>query len=461
MADVISTIKFDGIIPGNYYSEKGFYPASLSFNADEPRKTLRSASYSDKSIKSIRRSGASVPEHLGASKSYEDKSTEDMAVPLAASASQSKKPEDIQKLEQILSLTYKAPVTITGIADLTPTRKREVREVHFLKDNSLYKVWVFKADPIKTLRELTLYYLIDQEGIPTGKPIGYKPNLEDKSYPYEIAILGGILEHAGNPYNDLIRNMNLAPDLIHSTAISVARLIADYQAKLTKAKEKFKKYGIELEKISPKKELEDRLLKALNLEEKLASDLIKACESLHNKEDSLLVVSHGDTHTGNIVTVSRLNKILGQKGTSIKDFGIIDWDSIGLDNPYSDLKDFWLHHKRTALSICPEYNLGFEDLEKAFKDQFEKDINVRKLDIPFKELHNNSLDPIIQSVLWNLYEMFDPVRKDPNDIKEKASYHYKALLKDLGVLEHTKCKQEAIEIRKELNRILKTLKIKL
>ena len=348
-----------------------------------------------------------------------------------------KGPTEVETLENILSLSYKLPVTITSINNLPITRK-QVKEVYFSKggDPWLYKVWIFKADPVETAKELTVYYIANKKGVPTGKPIGFKPTKE--SYQFDIAILGGVVEHAGEPYNQLINNMRFAPGRIHQTAEAIVCMIADCHAKLTAAKDEFEEYGISLEKASPEKEIEGRFLAKLGIEKKAANVLIKACKDLYNQQSDISVISHGDIHTGNIVTEEIRYAVNTDR------FGLIDWGSINLDNPYGDLQDFWLHHQRQALRACGAYDFGFEELDKAYQASAKR----RGISLTQKDM-------LVQSALWNLYEMYDPTRENPLEIKEKAETHCQALLNDLEKLELFGCREQSSIIKKELKTLLK------
>ena len=359
-----------------------------------------------------------------------------------------KKPSEVSVLENILSLAYSSPIEITAINEL-PTSRKQVKEVHFFKTNHewLYKVWVFKADPVSTAKELAVYYIADQRGIPTGKPIGYKPSEDQKQYPFDIAILGGaMVEHAGDPYNKLLQNMRFAPERVHEVAKSVAGLIAKCHVKLTAAKDDFERYGVSLEKADPGKEIKERLLAALGIDN--ADALIGACRDLYNKQSDLVVVSHGDIHTGNVVTRER------GYATHISEFGIIDWGSVMFDNPYSDLRDFWLHHQRQALRACGRYDFGFDSLNSSYIGQFLFDVKREGIEATL-ELSNCKRDSLIQSALWNLYEMYDPVRKGPREIEEKAAAHCQALMSDLDQLQMWGVGREANAVKKELGILLK------
>ena len=355
-----------------------------------------------------------------------------------ASRSDTKKPDDITLLEQLLSDAYKTQIEITSI-DMLPVTKKAVKEVHFLKHDEAWKynhkLWVFKADPEKTLRELTIYYIASSHGVPTAKPIGYTPEISQQVYPYDIGILGGIVEHAGDSYNQLLYNMRFKPRRVHDMAVTIAGLIADCHLKLTASKQEFAQYNIALEHMTPEKALLQRLLAAQKTSKTHAAALIQACTDLYHKQSAPMVISHGDIHTGNIVTEEHVFV------TNIQEFGLIDWDSISFDNPYSDLHDFWIHHKRHVEKCCAEYTFGFEELEEAY---------IARLAKSHHHFVANSKDSLIQSALWNLYEMYDPTRKELGDIASKALDHSIALHADLAKLETLGCKQEAFQILKGL-----------
>jgi hypothetical protein len=342
-----------------------------------------------------------------------------------------KKPDTIKTLERILSQEYKAPVRITKIRDLENTRK-QVKEVRFMVRNYVSKVWVIKSEPEKTAKELNCYYIIYNQGIPTAKPICYVPS--EKPYEFDVAVLGGLIENAGGPYDRLCEWVD-APGLFE-TAKSIVSLISDYHSKLTKIQSEFEKYGIRLENASPRKEISSRFQAALGIKD--TEELVRACEQLYKRQNSIFVVSHGDIHTGNIVTVSTRDERQGCEVPRTDKFGFIDWESISLDTPFGDLQDFWLHHRRLALKSYGSYDFGFEALVQAYK--------------PGSDLGNLNLNSSIQSALWNLYEMYDPTRK--NDIEAKAIMHCQNLMSELGCLEHMGCREESGMIKRELKRLL-------
>ncbi len=326
-------------------------------------------------------------------------------------------PNGIAQLEQILSSAYKTPVSITRVRDLRVTKK-EVKEVFFSMNHGISKVWVFKADPEKTTRELTAYQIIHEQGVPTGRPIGFEAKKDQDKYPFDVAILGGVVEHAGDPYNQLLQNMELTPQLIFDASVNIVKKIADYQVRLTLAQDEFKKYGFKIENARPRKEIKDRLLLALGINEGKAEGLIKACEVLSRRQSKIKVVSHEDIHTGNIVTINKVDPRTGLPVTSYEEFGFIDWESVSLSNPFSDVVDFHIHHERQALKVCGSYDFSFASIESAYRSHF--DSLARKAGLTERVSDNDSL---IQRALWNLYEMYDPVRTDKTDIKEKAKTH--------------------------------------
>ncbi|MBI1970020.1 aminoglycoside phosphotransferase family protein [Candidatus Woesearchaeota archaeon] len=361
-----------------------------------------------------------------------------------------KKPKEILALEQILTEEYGTAVTITSVREL-PTTRKKVKEVHFHKDGGISKVWIIKAEPQQTAQELNAYYLVHEQGIPTARPIGYKPATAKEPYPYNIAILGGVVEHAGEPYDALLQNMGLSPHLVFATARSIARLIADYQMKLTAAKGRLEAGGIQLRKASPRREIKERFLAALGKDEKDALDLIEACESLYQQQSGLTVVSHGDTHTGNIVTIAEADAATGLQRTSIEKFGVIDWGSVQLDHPLSDLVDFWVHHRRQAEKACGRYDVGLDEVVQAYGQQLAR--TAKQYGIPFEM--PSQKDVTIQLALWNLYEMHDPTRKDPMDIGWKSRIHGIAVQQQLEKLEMLGYREQARTIHAALGRLLK------
>jgi thiamine kinase-like enzyme len=360
-----------------------------------------------------------------------------------------KQPSEISVIEKILSAEYKSPVTVTSIRELPSTRKH-VKQVFFLINNGISQVWLFKADPKKTAKELAAYRLIYEQGIPTGRPIGYKKDMD--SYPFDVAILGGIVEHAGEPYEALLGKMNQAPNVMFSTAVEISKLIATYHQLLTEKQDLFRERGIEIPKASPAKELKERFFAGLGADAKYGSGLVSAVESLCSMQKSRLVVSHGDIHTKNIVTIEEHDGKTGLAKTSVKMFGLIDWESVCLDTPYSDLHDFWIHHKRAAETINASYKFGFDNIINTYFMHFN---NKSKQN----QIKPNERDSYIQSALWNLYEVFDPTRKnDLVDAEQKAEYHMHAFVSDCNKLRKLGLAEQVREIERNLRPLISSKK---
>jgi len=441
LQDLLRGIEFDSVIPGDY---------GLAL----PKSGVRALSTRYSAAMPITQNAQPESADLDCLESYNpQKSAMPKSMPRALSGMRGIQknilPANIKKLEHILSLAYQNKIRITRIRDLPVTRK-EVREVHFFLNNKISKVWVFKADPKTTSQELNTYYLVHSQGVPTAKPIGYTPS--KKPYQADIAILGGIVEDAGGSYNELIETMPLTPDIIHNVAQKVSKIIADYHVKLTLVKKQFIELGIELKKASPKRELEERLFAAREVQN--PEILIHACESLYQKQSGLQVVSHGDIHTGNIVTISEIDELTRLASTSTNKFGIIDWGSIMTDTPLGDLQDYWVHHKRLAQKVCQgNYIYDFDSIASTYQTEFEKKASEAGLDM---EVRFSRKDTLIQSALWNLYEMYDPVRKNKQDIWDKAQLHYESLIGDLEKLKkYSDCVAYAEQIAKEVSKILK------
>lgn len=360
-----------------------------------------------------------------------------------------RKPKAITDLESILSSACARPVRITRVKELPATRKQAVKEISYTTgDGAIWKVWVFKADPKQTIRELNAYHVAFNAGVPTGKPIGYTPMQADAQYPYDIAILGGAINYAGSSYHDLLCELQLAPDLAHKSACRVARMIADIHIKLTDAIDEFSRLGIALPKFSVSEEISSRFMKGSGCDPngKYAKELIRIFTDLDSKGSDILVVSHNDIHTKNILSLAQ-NNAYGQIGSSYMDLGIIDWGEIAMDRPHGDLQDFWIHHKRAMDSICGGYRFNFIDLEKEYEDEYNFLGKQRGL---FFDRENNRLCAKVKSAMWNLLEMYDPVRKDQKDIEDKATIHANALMQDLGRIAGFGYEKEAAQIRESL-----------
>ncbi len=358
------------------------------------------------------------------------------------------KTKDLFLLENFLAEAYHYPdLKITRVEAL-PKTKKEVKRVYFVMNDDLYQVWVFKADSDKTAKELNICDIVHRNGIPTARPIGDFPKPDEK-YPYEIAVLGGIVEHAGESYDRLLENLILSPDQMYKTAKNVGKLLAGFHVKLTSARKQFEERGIILEKSSPREYLTERMLPCFKTKEKEFDRLIDLCEQLYNKQQGDLVVSHNDTHTGNIVTV-QTSPNGGQLRTSLTDFGIIDHGSIGLDYPQSDLLDFWIHHYRKASNVCKNYPFDFSGVEESYENECA--ILERQLGTNLQR--GGSKNVLIQQTLWNIYEMYDPTRKI-YESKLKSAYHYNAFLKLKDSLQRNGFGEDYSNIKAELDKIRK------
>ena len=343
---------------------------------------------------------------------------------------ETKKPDTIIALERLLQESYGKPAQITSIETL-PSSRKEVREVRYLLDDGpyLFKAWVIKADPVTTAKELAFYAVASTHGIPTARPVGYTPPEGGGKYPYDIAVLGGIVEHAGEPYKQLIGFLRLRPERIFSTAQVIARTIAEYQLTLTAAKKELASLGVALERVSPTHELVTRFAAGARIPEERIAKLARACEALWKRQEGPLVVSHGDIHTGNIVTVTSNGE---PHITRLDTFGIIDWGSACLDTPASDLVDFWVHHTRETERMC-DYPYTYDDVLPAYEKRFAE----RAEELGIACAPSGRHDARIQQALWHLYEMFDPTRKNEEDAREKTAYHLRHATEALQMLSTT------------------------
>jgi thiamine kinase-like enzyme len=307
-------------------------------------------------------------------------------------------------------------------------------------DEWLYKAWIFKADPVQTRKEMVIYYVASMNKVSTAKPLGYIPHQNESRYPYDIAILsGGPVEHAGMPYSELIYDVAI-PRFVHNAAVEVAKLIADTHVRLTMQKSYIESFNVYLQPQKPDFEIRARLARGLGIytENKFITTICQLCNAMYLQQRGSYVVSHCDLHTGNIVTKQK------EDAESLRDFGLIDWGSTNLDHWEADLVDFFIHHKREALRANQKYNYDIKDLIKSYVNHFNATADSLGLE------YNVSFDPrtlIIQSMLWNLYEMFDPTRTEPKDVMQKAIYHGSSFMRDLETLEHNGCKDIAREIR--------------
>ena len=434
LPDLYHRIEFRGLIEGDYpetnkntprLSTTSLLTRSIVSRDDSNLKGIR---FGGESFKSLIGSGSDESDSIfqrefSSSLDFDSLSFGASSPPGVYSSSLAEKPgmdqigsksKDVKFLESFLSGVYKNyDLKITRIENLPQTRK-EVKRVFFSMCDEVYQVWVFKAHPKQTARELLISQIVYDKGIPTAKPLGYNPE-SDKDYPYDIAVLGGIVENAGDPYDRLLENLVLSEEDMFKTAKGITKLIRKFHSKLGYSLDEFKSRGINLENSSPRKEINERIKPVLKIQDESLEELISLCERLYNRQADQRVISHGDLHTGNIVTLTKNNpKFKSHVGTSLVDFGVIDYGSMCLDYPLGDLADFWIHHARKTSSLTRNYPYDFKDVQNEYFIHDKDNKNARNGFIPL--------------FLWNLYEMFDPTRTKQDDISSKARYHYKILV---------------------------------
>ncbi len=349
----------------------------------------------------------------------------------------SKKPDDILKLEEVLAKAYRSaePVRITQVTELPPTRKESVREVHFYVNHRVYKIWVFKVDdPKEIVRELNIDWIASEAEIPTARPICYEPIPVGQPYTYEIALLGGILEHAGGSYADLIGKLRWEPQLADEAARAVAGLIAEFHIKLANAEEEFQRLNVDIPELDVHHEIETRFLAGIGVpvQDEHGRRLVAAFEELYRKvksESKLAIISHNDLHTGNLVTVEA-DSYVGT-GTCTNRFGFIDLRDIARDQtPYNDLWNYWVHHKRIARAVFGEdYEPSFAVAESGYQERFNQLGAGLGWSFDASACQEHSA---VMAAFWNLNKMYDPKRRD--GIEEKAQIHCRDLMQNLAEL---------------------------
>lgn len=354
------------------------------------------------------------------------------------------KPHTIERLESVLTQAYGYPATITQIYD-HPTTKKKVKEVYFEINNSITKIWVFKADPKETEKELKLYQIAHDAGLPTCKPVGYEPSLSTK-YPYDVAILGGVLEDAGETYDSFLKSLELSPLAMLRTTLGVAKLIAEYHFKLSNSLDKFGRYGIRLLSHDPAQEINERLVPVVYPSASALGELEDAVRALDLAQELKPVVSHNDIHLGNIIT--KKNGPLGNS-TSLDEFGIMDLITTSFNNPYSDLHDFWTHYVRKKIEITGKGDPMFHVFEETYLNK------LKELGADIWTPKSAKKDSLIQKTMWNVYELYDPTRNDPYSSREKEIYHAKELKKNLKALSSNGLKFKADKLKKALKNCLK------
>ncbi len=452
MENLLKQISYDGLVEGEYGRKLPIFLGLFSDDTQNERlRSSRSMGYQlqkeypvtqEKSLKS-----SEFNESLYLEEEFEPKICS-LADYSNVDLDKEKEFNEVSILEKLLSYEYGSPnLKITKIEDISHSKK-DVKRVYFVKDDDMYQVWILKADPKQTARELNICSLVYEKGIPTAKPIGYNPN-PNEDYPYDIAILGGVVEHAGDSYDSLLSNLVLSPDLMFKTALSISRLLGEFHYKLTLSHEEFSERGIELHRASPRREINERFIPSLNIDPNNAEDLIRACENLYYLQDGQMVISHGDIHTGNIVT--QQEKGSSVLGISLQNFGLIDYGSLCFDFADSDIEDFWIHHRRSVLKNIKKYDFNEIRLREDYCKVVDELAGEHMGKLNIGSFRNN----LIQRTLWNVYEMFDPTRKDVDDINSKMNYHFSQLYNCGHSLHNKNLGPEFNEVLKQVTLILK------
>jgi hypothetical protein len=228
----------------------------------------------------------------------------------------------------------------------------------------------------------------------------------DEDYPFDIAILGGILKNAGGSYNKLVEDLALEPEYVFKTAAGVAKMLAGFHVNLTQKASQFKEYGIELGLFDFKDEFRKRFLASLQMDENgpAVISFYDTIGQLAKRLPELSVISHNDIHTGNVVTQC-VQRTLGDQTPSYENMGVIDLGDVAWDCPMGDLVDFWVHHLRLAEGCCEDYGYSLGDFIQAYDDEVER--------LRGEPYQMSKEAAIIKSVMWNMLEMYDPSRKDP------------------------------------------------
>ncbi|HLC53230.1 MAG TPA: hypothetical protein VJK03_01685 [Candidatus Nanoarchaeia archaeon] len=450
LENLLEAVAFEGIVPGSYSGEHASLMPFLEDTRSGEEPEIKSLVHHDLDGQEHEVRGSEPVKY----RSSYSRARGSFSLSMPKTAMERHKPADVLALEEFLRKAYKAPQLVVTKVESVPITRKDVRRVFFALRNQLYQVWAFKADPATTARELTASTIAWNHGIPTGKPLGFNLARHARSYPYDTALLGGILEHAGDSYDSLLDNLSYAPGLMFGTAHSVAHMLAQFHVNLTEAREEFSSYGVVLQRASPRREIEKRMLPVLGIDSsnQNAEQFIRACENLYDRQRGDLVVSHGDIHTGNIVTLMSIDAVRHQPKTSLHKFGIIDFESISLDYPQGDLADFWLHHQRKALEVFPDYNYSFEKFSESYFQKLGQ--LARNHDVVSTSFYRASHAPI-QKALWNVYELFDPTRTQKDEIMKKAQFHYRALCETMGDLQEHGLSRDRRDVLQALHSLLK------
>ena len=329
-------------------------------------------------------------------------------------------PSSIEALEGILSNHYNKQAIVTNIKSLPITRKH-IKEVRFTLGDYLSKVWVFKADPKTTAKEMIAYEVAFKHKIPTGEPIGFLPKY-DQTYPYDIAIIGGVVEHSREDFKSVIEALRLRPALVYDTAEVIADLIVKYQSELTRNRKELDDRGVGLTPFVPDEPLEERFFRGLGFPQgKTDAGLVGEALELYVKQKGGFVVSQNDLNPGNIIPLAQLNGATGQVDTHLGQFGIIDWGLICLDNAFADPVDFWVYLDRLA---GRHRELDFGRFIESYASEAPSALGIK-----------DSTDAYIQLALRQLYKIADPIRTDAKDASRKMRHHYGRAREAFALLE--------------------------
>jgi hypothetical protein len=386
-------------------------------------------------------------------------------------------PNYVTTLESVIQTAHpKSDIAITRIQKVDSGRKNVFKISYIIDNETLKTVWAFKSeDPALTTRELQIYQILNDVGVKSAKPL-FAPPQPGEKYQFDIAFLGGVLEHAGGSYDEMLHEIAPNYKTAFGTAIVIAKQIADYQSRLQTAFEKgiFADAQIDIRKVTAEYELRTRLLKKLNpntdSRSAKAQALIDAATQLERYLDSTQIVSHGDLHTKQIVTLNSATNA----GLDLRNFGIIDFDLV-LDRPLGDLTDFWVHHARKIDEITQDplsTDFAIQKITTPYQDQYTlatlaEEYQNQMHTLQTSSLYTSSLQTtlLLQQALWHSYEMQDPARSEVFDIVKKQKYHWEEFSRVIDSIEreisNADIKQAAHNYRTALKSYLTSHKVKL
>lgn len=313
------------------------------------------------------------------------------------------KPDDVSKLEEFLQVSFHDNSILVTNIDNAIVGRKSVRKVYFIRGEQIHQIWAVEASR-EIGKELAIYSIAYEAGVPTGRPLGFDIKSHATNYPFETAFLtGGFIEHAGDSYDLLIENLRFRPEKVFDSGVNIVKLISDMHCKLEFAKNKFNDYGINIPEANCEDEIKDRLVPVLGKNVSDLGGLIEACNRLGAQRKGARIISHGDAHTRQFVTQN--DRSAQSLFASTNKFAVIDFGSLSYDFPESDYVCFWTHHQRKALTSCRVYDYHLEDVLKGCKN-----LSMR--------------NAIIERTLWDVFELLDPQRTVNEDVEKKAKFHY-------------------------------------